>query len=101
MNFDKLFSFEGRASRREFWLTTLSLFCLFWSMAPLLMLAALLEVQLVVVALLMIIPFGCIQMIGAAVTVRRMHGLNKSGWFALLGPGPERAWLLRRHAGTK
>ncbi len=78
--------FEGRASRREFW--TYKLFvCLFFialigasaifASLHLYVLSSLMGIAMVLFSIFTIIP-------GIAVTFRRLHDTNRSGWFLLL-----------------
>ena len=68
--------FNGRARRSEYWY-----FALFNMLASIVvgMLAAAIEMPMlyVIFVIAMIVP-------GIAVTVRRMHDANKSGWFCLI-----------------
>ena len=79
--FPKLFSFRSRARRREFWWTmffqTIVMFCAG-------VVDALLETDQWIVAIIAIAT--ALPML--AVTVRRLHDTNKSGWWTLLQAVP-------------
>ncbi len=81
--------FEGRSRRMEYWMFSLAVFAVSVVVEMLLfstggfshgfnLLATLLVVPLVLFSLALFIP-------SLAVTVRRLHDQDKSGWFILLG----------------
>jgi len=72
--------FEGRADLREFWLFTVTSFCISIGCS---MLDVLLNTRLVgsIYGLAVLLPT-------IAVAVRRLHDLNKTGWWWLLPIGP-------------
>ena len=75
---DKYFNFKNRASRSEFWF--FYLFLIIGYVVSFLFITISLKFFIIVFsifALGMIIP-------SLAVTVRRLHDINKSGWFILL-----------------
>jgi uncharacterized membrane protein YhaH (DUF805 family) len=75
---DKYANFKGRASRSEFWFFYLFLaFGYAISISTIFISIKLFIGTISIFALAMIIP-------GIAVTVRRLHDINKSGWFILL-----------------
>ena len=75
---DKYFNFKGRASRSEFWFFYLFLVIGYAiSISTIFISIKLFIGTISIFALAMIIP-------GIAVTVRRLHDINKSGWFILL-----------------
>ncbi|KAA9007797.1 DUF805 domain-containing protein [Histidinibacterium aquaticum] len=66
--------FQGRSRRAEYWYFALMMFVLnLISQA----IGGVIALLIGLVSLLLLIP-------GIAVTVRRLHDLDKSGWFALL-----------------
>lgn len=90
---DYLFSFQGRASRAQFWTVSLLLTVLYFALVMVLTKlkqssgsAALLLISL---ALLVIIIW-----IGFANHAKRFHDLDKSGWLSLLILLPIVGWLV-------
>ena len=80
---DTLFSFRGRVPRRVFWGVSLGITFIFY--AVVFALAAILGQDsglLGIVILLMYIPLVWISL---AVTVKRWHDRDKSGWWILIG----------------
>lgn len=78
--FKKFTDFNGRASRAEFW--TFFLFNIILSYAITLGLGAILgqviaSILNLIVSLVLLLP-------GIAVAIRRMHDVNKSGWYLLI-----------------
>lgn len=78
--FKKFTDFNGRASRAEFW--TFFLFNIILSYAITLGLGAILgqviaSILNLIVSLVLLLP-------GIAVAIRRMHDVNKSGWYMLI-----------------
>ncbi len=74
----KFATFQGRASRSEFWY--FQLFMLIASLFNSLISNASQQVGVIVsavISLILVIPY-------AAVTVRRLHDINKSGWYLFL-----------------
>ena len=69
--------FSGRARRSEYWYFVLT------NALILLLLAAILDPQ-DLGALFFFVYFLCFQVAGLAVMVRRLHDINKSGWWYLL-----------------
>jgi uncharacterized membrane protein YhaH (DUF805 family) len=86
-----LFSFEGRVGRKQYWYYTLGVLIVFILIG---VLAAVLPGQILssvvkAVITLGIIVFGIALWIALlwsnlAIQVKRLHDLNKSGWFLLL-----------------
>ena len=75
---DKYFNFKGRASRSEFWFFYLFLVIGYGiSISTIFISIKLFIGTISIFVLAMIIP-------SLAVTVRRLHDINKSGWFILL-----------------
>ena len=75
--FAKYFEFSGRAIRSEFWYWTLFAFLLQFCVALVTQSMPDLAVLEVVVQAFLTFP-------GAAVSVRRLHDLDKSGWLVLI-----------------
>ena len=74
----KYFSFSGRASRSEFWF-----FYLFVFIGYIICITLMIAVSFKLFWLMVIFLVGII-IPGFAVTARRLHDINKSGWFQLL-----------------
>ena len=75
---DKYFNFKGRASRSEFWFFYLFLLIGYATTISTIFISIKLFIgTMSIFVLAMIIP-------SLAVTVRRLHDINKSGWFILL-----------------
>jgi uncharacterized membrane protein YhaH (DUF805 family) len=72
----KLFSFQGRANRQRYWLTSLALYGLLLGAAMLV--GVPFAGPFVFFAVLVVVAVG-----GAAVVVRRLHDRGRSGWWAL------------------
>lgn len=70
--FQNYANFRGRASRPEFWY-----FYLFTLLAAILFEALKLDAAYVVFSLVTLVPY-------IAVTTRRLHDVNRSGWWQLL-----------------
>ncbi len=90
----KFTDFNGRASRAEFW--TFSLFNIILSYGITLGLGAILgqviaSILNLIVSLVLLLP-------GIAVAIRRMHDVNKSGWYVLI---PIYGLILALTAGDK
>ena len=79
--FSKYVTFSGRASRSEFWY-----FYLF-SIILNIILFIVSDIFMWVSALLLILPL-------LAVTARRLHDINKSGWWQLIGFVPIIGWVM-------
>jgi uncharacterized membrane protein YhaH (DUF805 family) len=85
----KYAQFTGRSRRKEYWMFALVnaiIYCVLYAVALLLMMrntnAGLAVMGLCVIyALAGLVP-------GLAVTVRRLHDINKSGWWILIGLVP-------------
>ena len=83
----KYFSFSGRASRSEFWF-----FYLFILIGYIICFTLIMAVSLKLFWLMVVFMLG-IMIPALAVTARRLHDINKSGWFQLL---PYPAGILER-----
>ena len=79
--FSKYADFSGRASRAEYWWFTLFSFLAFFVTALVAGAAQEAALLTVLVLLALILP-------STAVTVRRLHDTNRSGWWLLLGIVP-------------
>ena len=75
--FKKYFNFKDRASRSEYWYFTLFGLIVYAIGFGLMFISYKLFWLLIVISIPLIIPF-------IAVTARRLHDINKSGWFQLL-----------------
>ena len=75
--FKKYFNFKDRASRSEYWYFTLFGLIVYAIGFGLMFISYKLFWLLIVISIALIIPF-------IAVTTRRLHDINKSGWFQLL-----------------
>ena len=75
--FKKYFNFKDRASRSEYWYFTLFGLIVYAIGFGLMFISYKLFWLLIVISIALIIPF-------IAVTARRLHDINKSGWFQLL-----------------
>ena len=75
--FKKYFNFKDRASRSEYWYFALFGLIVYAIGLGLIYISYKLFWLLVVISIALIIPF-------IAVTARRLHDINKSGWFQLL-----------------
>ncbi|QEE48572.1 DUF805 domain-containing protein [Flavobacterium alkalisoli] len=86
---DNYANFEGRARRSEYWYYTLMNILIIFTLAILTMVSSIFTFVYAIYALGVIIP-------GLAVAVRRLHDINKSGWFILVGliPVIGSIWLL-------
>ncbi|RYJ43712.1 DUF805 domain-containing protein [Flavobacterium beibuense] len=86
---DNYANFEGRARRSEYWYYTLMNILIILTLAILTMVSSIFTFVYAIYALGVIVP-------GLAVAVRRLHDINKSGWFILVGfiPFIGGIWLL-------
>lgn len=86
---DNYANFEGRARRSEYWYYTLMNILIILTLAILTMVSSIFMFVYAIYALAVIVP-------GLAVAVRRLHDINKSGWFILVGfiPFIGGIWLL-------
>jgi len=82
---DNYANFEGRARRKEYWMYVLSVFVLYIGLG---IVGGILSIISDTLAMLV---YGVISLLGLAlfipslaVTVRRLHDTNKSGWFILV-----------------
>jgi uncharacterized membrane protein YhaH (DUF805 family) len=96
MPFRRYADFAGRSQRREYWMFVLLNFvvALIWSAVLGIVMLALYftdmsEDSMMLVCMLLIIPYALyslwVMIPGLAVTVRRLHDLDKSGWNLLWG----------------
>ena len=74
-----LFSFEGRASRKSYWLVALIGIALSIAVAMLMTLVGVGSDRFII-----FVAVGLAFVIGIAVGVRRLHDRDKSGWWLLL-----------------
>lgn len=80
-------NFNGRARRKEYWMFTLFYMLLYLPVYAITMFATsqgMLTLALIANLLMMVIAFGLL-LPALAVQVRRLHDINKSGWWILLG----------------
>ena len=75
---EKYADFTGRARRSEYWWFTLSNILVFIVLALLIAVADIFWVLYVIYGLALLVP-------SIAVTIRRLHDTDKSGWFILIG----------------
>ncbi|PHZ85670.1 DUF805 domain-containing protein [Paremcibacter congregatus] len=75
--FSKFATFSGRAARSEYWYFQLFIFLVQIAITILTMVVPFLALLSLIFALITILP-------GLAVSVRRLHDKNKSGWWLLL-----------------
>jgi len=84
--FHRYAQFSGRSTRREYWMYTLLLVLCNTALYSFAIVGALMEsgaVAMIGSALLAV--FGLASFVpSVAVTVRRLHDIDKSGWFVLL-----------------
>ncbi len=78
--------FEGRAGRREYWTFVLINFAINVVITTLASQVGLLAILGVLFSLAALVP-------SIAVSVRRLHDTNKSGWFLLAGFIPVLGWI--------
>ncbi len=69
--------FDGRAGRAEFWWFALANFILYFVLGLLFQVSAIFVVVYIIAVLALIVP-------SIAVTVRRLHDTDKTGWLVLL-----------------
>lgn len=80
-------NFNGRARRKEYWMFTLFYTLLYLPVYAITMFATsqeMLTLALIANLLMMVIALGLL-LPALAVQVRRLHDINKSGWWILLG----------------
>ena len=78
--------FDGRAGRAEFWwfyLATVLLFIAAWIVA--LILGAIADFLGVIAIIALVGLYLALIVPNIAVTIRRLHDTNKTGWFILIG----------------
>ena len=82
---DNYANFEGRARRKEYWMYILSIFVLYLALG---IVGGILSIISDTLAMLVYGLFSLLALAliipGLAVTVRRLHDTNKSGWFILV-----------------
>lgn len=84
---EKYVKFSGRASRSEFWY-----FYLFSVILGLIANAGTYLSESIGLFLSMVVSIGiCLPVIGS--TVRRLHDIDKSGWYMLIGLIPILGWI--------
>lgn len=74
---NKYADFEGRARRKEYWMFVLFYMIIYYGLFALVFVADFFAFLPMIFALAMLIP-------SIAVAVRRMHDVDKSGWFCLI-----------------
>ena len=84
--------FSGRSRRREYWmffLFNMLISLAVWSLLAITFLAGLSETEMTVIMTPVFIVYGLVvlgfMIPGIAVTVRRLHDTDRSGWFILMG----------------
>ncbi len=82
-----MFDFGGRANRKDFWTLAiaegLAGLCLLFILPVMFMMNAAIDVSAIAVwALLILLPLGAICSLSMA--IRRLHDVNRSGWWVLL-----------------
>ena len=96
MPFRRYADFAGRSRRREYWMFVLfnyALAAVYGAVLGIVMLALYFadasETMMMSICYVLLVPYflySCYAMIpGLAVTVRRLHDLDKSGWYLLIG----------------
>jgi uncharacterized membrane protein YhaH (DUF805 family) len=91
----KYFDFKGRARRSEYWLFHLMLFVAILVAAPAIAIGGSLllpKVQYGLWILPIFLAFSAIPWL--ALNVRRLHGIDKTGWLILLAFIPGVGWLI-------
>jgi uncharacterized membrane protein YhaH (DUF805 family) len=92
----QMLDFNGRATRREFWLFHLQTFVLIVLYVVLvgeMVRGSGSAVLGVLLTLLQLVPLAVIVVASLSVAVRRLHDHDKSGWFYLLTFVPLIGWL--------
>jgi uncharacterized membrane protein YhaH (DUF805 family) len=92
----QMLDFNGRATRREFWLFHLQTFVLIVLYVVLvgeMVRGSGSAVLGVLLTLLQLVPLAVILVASLSVAVRRLHDHDKSGWFYLLTFVPLIGWL--------
>lgn len=90
-----LFSFEGRINRAKFWLVTIAVDVVFLVIVGILMAATGLSIDPatgvpsmgsggIVVGVILAVLYIALIWIGLALSVKRYHDRNKSGWWVLI-----------------
>ena len=84
--------FSGRSRRKEYWmffLFNLLVSLVVWGLLAVTFLASLSESEMTVIMMPVFIIYGLLALAliipGIAVTVRRLHDIDRSGWSILLG----------------
>lgn len=95
--FKKYFDFKGRATRSEYWYFVLFILIGYVIGFCLMLITPVLSIMMIIFFIAIIIP-------GIAVAARRLHDINKSGWFQLI-PIPagifEAIFAYNRQAGLE
>lgn len=81
------FNFEGRASRSEYWWFALFQCVLSWLIQIIVGTGTVGTTILCIIGLALFMP-------GLGLSVRRLHDINKSGWWVLLGFIPIVGWII-------
>ena len=74
---NKYAEFNGRARRKEYWMFTLFYLIFYYGLIALTLVADFLSIFALIFSLALLIP-------SIAVGIRRMHDVDKSGWFLLI-----------------
>ncbi|MBQ7502631.1 DUF805 domain-containing protein [bacterium] len=90
---ENYFNFDGRARRSEYWYFCLLNFLVNFAYN---MITRLIDSKLVAVVLAVIVIIYSLGTLipGLAVAVRRLHDINKSGWWMLIGLIPLIGWVI-------
>ena len=80
----RFFSYHGRFSRRDYWLSILFLIIAVILWVGLLLALSLLQLSYWTMVALLVPPFLIILIAGIIVTIKRLHDRNKSGWFYVI-----------------
>jgi len=82
MDWGKLFSFDGRVSRQPFWLTTIGLIVVY------IIAAALVQTGNTIAVILGILLYIPSFVVGLAISIKRWHDRDKSGWWIFISLVP-------------
>lgn len=79
-------NFDGRARRAEYWYFTLGNIIILIPLYVLMIISAVAESEILMILSTILLVVFCLAIIipSIAVTVRRLHDTNKSGWYYLL-----------------
>lgn len=79
-----LFGFDGRISRKQYWLSILISICFLAVALGLIFLISYLDIVPALPFYIFIPPILVIAWIQLAIVIKRLHDRNKTGWFYLL-----------------